>query len=362
MPTTNVFLNSYQQPENKLTYSFLCLLEHLNVSATALLEKIGVLSSPVAPIQVNLLYGGGLTNPDGSILVTEHERTLSIFFENKTYRRGLNLEQIQGHLKQLTPNDLLLVITSDRSDRDAIYSIGDERLRFSTWPDVANAVHELGRDASTPDDRLLLSQFEEYLEKSGEAWRARMLDKRLIDSFSETLRRQKDAADFVAQASKLISAIKDDLCACFSNEMTAEPVLQRYGRITSDCELITSPFGQTVGFGVYCQPDSRTISLKTEFQPEFAVFYYIPPENRGKLAAVNGIKAAAEELNKAAFEFCFPEIGFGSASRNWQVCLWRDPMVNRIGSATSDIRQMFEDRLRVLFKSRFYQLAKNCKA
>jgi hypothetical protein len=41
MPTTNVFLNSYQQPENKLTYSFLCLLEHLNVSATALLEKIG---------------------------------------------------------------------------------------------------------------------------------------------------------------------------------------------------------------------------------------------------------------------------------------------------------------------------------
>jgi hypothetical protein len=276
MPTTNIFLNSYQQPENKLTYSFLCLLEHLSASAAAdLLEKLGISTSPVAPIQVDLLYGGGPSNPDGSILIREDERSLSILFENKTYRRGLGLGQIQSHLKQLTPNDLLLVVTSDRGDKDAISSVLEKRLRFSTWPDVANAVNELSRDATAPDDSLILSQFEEYLEKSGEAWRARMLDRKLIDSFSETLRRQKDAVDFGAQVIKLINALKGDLCASFGNEMSAGPVLQRYGRITSDCELTTSPFGQAVGFGVYYQPDSRSISLKTEFQPEFAVFFTI---------------------------------------------------------------------------------------
>jgi hypothetical protein len=29
MAWTNVFLNSYKQPENKLTYNFLCLVEHM---------------------------------------------------------------------------------------------------------------------------------------------------------------------------------------------------------------------------------------------------------------------------------------------------------------------------------------------
>ncbi|MEE4358578.1 MAG: hypothetical protein V2I97_19070 [Desulfococcaceae bacterium] len=29
MSTFNVFINSYQQAENKLTYNFLCLIEHM---------------------------------------------------------------------------------------------------------------------------------------------------------------------------------------------------------------------------------------------------------------------------------------------------------------------------------------------
>ena len=42
MPVTNVFRNTYEQPENKLTYCFLSLFEHIEIElALSLLKDAG---------------------------------------------------------------------------------------------------------------------------------------------------------------------------------------------------------------------------------------------------------------------------------------------------------------------------------
>jgi hypothetical protein len=40
VPWTNVFLNPYQQPENKLTYNLLCLVEHCEVQKLFLAHSL----------------------------------------------------------------------------------------------------------------------------------------------------------------------------------------------------------------------------------------------------------------------------------------------------------------------------------
>src|SRR5260370_655611 len=98
--TTNVFLNAYQQPENKLTYNFLALLEHVQIeSALGLLAQTGLPGTvPADELGVSLLYGGLKGNPDGRIDLKHGNAAVKLFFENKTWRRELDLDQIQRHI------------------------------------------------------------------------------------------------------------------------------------------------------------------------------------------------------------------------------------------------------------------------
>jgi hypothetical protein len=147
---TNVFLNPYEQPENKLTYSFLYLLENLSVDAARLLlSRFGVRSVPQEPLAPQLLYGGGVSNPDGSVRVIEDGGERTIFLENRTHRRKLDIHQLRRHIAEHVnrrPRALLLVISADRDDRKKILTISDPRVRFSTWQDMAASLEESGAE------------------------------------------------------------------------------------------------------------------------------------------------------------------------------------------------------------------------
>ena len=95
--TTNIFLNAYQNPENKLTYNFLALLEHIqSASAVGLLAQTGLRRTvPVDELEVSLLQGGLKGNPDGRIDLKHDGVAVKVFFENKTWRRQLDLDQIR---------------------------------------------------------------------------------------------------------------------------------------------------------------------------------------------------------------------------------------------------------------------------
>ena len=114
----NVFANCYQQPENKLTYCFFCLLEHLNPSVRQeLLRSFGFDDLPPA-LEFGLLQGGKGSKPDGRITLQRAGSLSSIFFENKTWRRVLDAGEIRNHLRDCVKgSDSLLVITADQFGR-----------------------------------------------------------------------------------------------------------------------------------------------------------------------------------------------------------------------------------------------------
>ncbi|MEW6587287.1 MAG: hypothetical protein AB1442_16970, partial [Nitrospirota bacterium] len=194
--TTNVFMNAYEQPGNKLTFSFLCLIEHLSIeSVRKILSTLGIHIDQVDPISVDLVYGGGEANPDGSIQINPES---IVYLENKTWRRKLEITQIERHIKEhlYSTKNVLLVITADKSDKHKLVILNDPRVHFITWHDLVDNLEKLAKETIDPKDSFLLRQFVEYAEKSGEVWRAKMIDEKLIDSVSQHLRLKKDINQF----------------------------------------------------------------------------------------------------------------------------------------------------------------------
>ncbi len=158
----NIFLNAYQQPENKLTYNFLAVLEYLNdKTLLQFLMDSPTKDSPVSDIRT--VYGGGETNPDGSFRVKlETDKTIKVLYENKTNRRGLSPEQIVGHLKQCEENDKVLITSPRKSDIEVIRELNDKRVVFKTWQEIS-----LFLKTNYPQN-IIAMQFVEYGKKSGE--------------------------------------------------------------------------------------------------------------------------------------------------------------------------------------------------
>lgn len=156
----NLFLNSYQQAENKLTYNFLAILEILNDREVCeFLTNENLKEKPISNIKT--VYGGGESNPDGSFDLTKSNGDImTVYFENKTNRRGISIEQLNGHLSLCAENDLLLVITPRKSDIDIIKKMNVQKIRFFTWAEFASKLRKLNND--------LANQFIEYGELSGE--------------------------------------------------------------------------------------------------------------------------------------------------------------------------------------------------
>jgi hypothetical protein len=97
MGLTNVFLNSYEQPENKLTYNFLCLLEHMP-QRNQFCEFLtgGRMKLTADPIKsVETVFSGGASNPDGAVTFSDVDgKGWKVYLENKTSRRLLDRGRI----------------------------------------------------------------------------------------------------------------------------------------------------------------------------------------------------------------------------------------------------------------------------
>lgn len=159
---TNIFLNAYQQPENKLTYNFLSIIELLNSKLFIdFLTKKQSCENPVKYIET--VYGGGGSNPDGSINIKLLDNKLiTVYYENKTNRRGLDPNQLIGHLNMCGENDLLLVTSPRKSDITIIQGINDSRIIFKTWQEISLFLKSNYRENP------IILQFVEYGKKSGE--------------------------------------------------------------------------------------------------------------------------------------------------------------------------------------------------
>lgn len=357
-------MNPYEQAENKLTYSFLSLIEHLNPDvATLLFNQINLVDRgrSISELSIELLYGGGETNPDGKIqLLLDDSTILHIYFENKTWRRRLDMQQIQGHVKQFIKdqdhNNKLLVVTTCKSDRQELDKLKNPNISFASWHDLVNKLEALisqNKTELSDKDRFLINQFCEYCERSGEAWRAKMITENLIASYSTHLRLTKDVQTFHKEAWGLMEQIKDSLLPKLSSYITAGTVRQHWGRLGVECTLNRSPLDEWIFFGIYFDTNDHGIQFKRQDQPEYAVFFDFSPSNRSRLMQEQGINEALSELSDMGFELNLPE---NKCKNPWRICYWREPMTMYSKLEIIDLERRFHEMLKKFFESNFYKI------
>jgi hypothetical protein len=356
--TTNIFRNAYQQPENKLTYNFLTLLEHLALdSALGLLALAGLPRSVVADdLRVSLLYGGFKGNPDGSIALTHGADRIEVLFENKTWRRPLDLDQIRRHMRSCMRSEerqYLLVISADKQDRNRLAELEDTRLLFTSWHDILEYV--LRRNPESPKDLFLFRQFAEYLEASEEAWRARMLSRELISGHSAYLRCLQQEKLFAQESYRFVDALKEAILPKFDADIESGETCSHWGRICVETTLKKAPYEQSILFGIYQEPKDG-VKFKHPNEPEFVIFWMVNPANREGLNAIPQLAKAIEELKQSEFQFNFPRNEIGNA---WHVAYWQRSMSEFVDRELSELHDLFSKQLQILIESRFFKLARD---
>ncbi len=293
---TNIFLNAYQQAENKLTYNFLAILELLNDRGLCeFLTGLALSEKPVTEIRT--VYGGGESNPDGSFdLKKQNGDTVTVFFENKTKRRGLGVQQIESHLNWCKEGDLLLVVTPRKSDIEIIRSIQNDKVKFYTWSEVATRLKSLENE--------ITEQFIEYGRLSGEFEELGEIHKSDIDAYCEYIK-----TNFDNKLNNILNNFHYEVDLKKYGFNIGKRQDYRWGRrgtefINGDYfgfDETKYTFGQFWTMGFYYDPKDHGIPFKKDV-PEIAFFFDINPEKKPLIQKDTAFRKIADSLKEVGFE------------------------------------------------------------
>jgi hypothetical protein len=314
---TNIFLNSYQQAENKLTYNFLAIMEMLN--NRELCEFLTGLSLAERPIlNVKIVYGGGESNPDGSFdLKKQNGDVVTVFFENKTKRRGLTTQQVVLHLKWCKPNDLLLVVTPRKSDIEIIRGLGNDSIKFFTWTEIANRLKALEHE--------IANQFIEYGQLSGEFEELGELHHGDIIVYCEYIK-----SNFDKKLNNILDGFHYQVDLNVFGFNTNKRKDFRWGRkgtefINGDYTTVDYgryTYGQFWTMGFYYDTYDHRIPFKIGL-PEVAFFFDINPEKRSVIRQDSDFRSILESLEERGFESNLD----GELTDNpWRLFCYRKPI------------------------------------
>lgn len=310
----NIFLNTYRQPENKLTYNFLCLVDKIDAQkefSEYLIDRRKKLKkSPV--IEIQTVFSGGASNPDGMIVLdTIDGCVINVYLESKTYRYGLTAKQLKNHINVHfnNDNDLLLVITPRISDRDIVRSIGDARIIFKTWNEIANYLAKM-RSVS-----FLIEDFIEYGSITGE-----------FENMSEVLREEIEKYVYIRKnkvEQKFSAVIEKAVHEYFHNNLKYEfgSVSNHWGRQGIEVTILdkNQDYGQWFFFGLYNESNDHKIKLKKQGTPELAFFFDIDPSAAPQLKNDKKIIESFKKLKECGFENNITDIG---STNKWRL-LWK---------------------------------------
>ena len=331
MALTNVFLNSYKQPENKLTYNFLCLLEHMprrDKFCEFLVDgRVKLTSDPIETIQT--VFSGGASNPDGSItLLDANRQRWKVYLENKTWRRSLDPHQLENHLTLhcKTPNDILLVITPRASDRSTAKSVS-KQVVFKTWDQITTKLNEINRELH--ESSFIISQFIDYGKRTGE-FMSMEIEKSELQAYVLTVK--SNVHGKIAGLLNTISANFD--FSKFGIKNASSEIEDRWGRrglvITFESQ---KDYGQWMFFGIYYDESDHLIPFKQFGIPELAFFLDIEPSKRENLKSIKGIEPEIADLHRQGFD---DNLFSKLTSNNWRLLAKRKSLtdVNGLTEAT----------------------------
>ena len=140
--TTPLF-STYRQGENRVTASFLAVLERLSLPNMdrILQDLVGERYSSI--IVFKNQPKGDDSRPDAKI-----ETRPSIWIETKTARNAVRVSQIKDHLKVVAANETLLLLTPDRELPNGLPD--DDRLQWTNFDALAESVGDVLKEEKTP--------------------------------------------------------------------------------------------------------------------------------------------------------------------------------------------------------------------
>lgn len=291
---TNIFLNSYQQPENKLTYNFLSVLEYLN-DKKIVNFLTGLNADKEKPIEnIQTVYGGGETNPDGSFDVIVNGKKITILYENKTNRRGLESEQLIGHLNGRDKDVLLLVTTPRITDRKIVDEINDKRIIFKTWSEFATFLTENYKND------FIISNFVEYGKQSGEF-------ETLCELNSEDIRIFCDfqKLNFDRKIREIFNTFKDYFNSDI-NRLYKKIVFSykdQWGRRGAEFgNENENTYGQFGALAYYWDTYDHLINFKQDSIPEISFFFDVHEDKKSLLQDDENFRKIVNDLIPLGFE------------------------------------------------------------
>lgn len=314
---TNIFLSAYRHPENKLTYSFLSLLELLNDTKTfQFLTKREIREGSLCNIRT--ILGGGRTNPDGSFDLTNSTgETFSVYFENKTKRRLLSIDQVVGHLEWLKKNDLLLIITTRKSDIDILRKINDQRIIFFTWSQIATHLKAI--------DEPIARQFIDYGRISGEFEDLSEITGEEILTFAEYFR-----SNFQSKIDNIIKEFFFEVDISQYGLNLPKRLNFEWGR--KGVEFIKGgydynehselTYGQFLTIAYYHNTEDHAIPFKNGI-PEICAFFDVHHTKKDLIKSDEKFKKDLLSLSPLGFEF---NLDNEISTNSWRLFFYRKPL------------------------------------
>jgi hypothetical protein len=310
----NLFLNPYRQPENKLTYNFLSLIDLLN--NREFLEWLTGEHLSDDPVEnIETVFGGGKSNPDGCItLKTREDKSVKIYLENKTNRRGISKEQLLSHLDWLDEQDKLLVITPRLSDRNTVKEMNNKSMLFKAWPEIAEYL-------KNHVENIVVDQFIEYGRLSGEFDELGEISDAEIKIFVENFK-----LNFDRKISSIFYNLSFEYDFSAKGLKKVKPKYQdMWGRRGIELELENSitTYNQWWAVSYYYSTNDHGIGFKNDM-PEIAFFFDVDPEKLDALKADRVFLGIVKKLEQAGFE---SNLNQELTNNAWRLLVFRKPIV-----------------------------------
>jgi hypothetical protein len=335
-------MNSYQQPENKLTYSFLALIEYLN-DQKFIEWLVGVKVSKMPIIDVSTVFGGGAGNPDGCFEINlEDSNSINVFLETKTWRRAIDIDQLERHIgrNDFKKCDKLLVITPRLSDRKIIEGIGNGQIIFKAWNEISTFLSKLKNSVA--------EQFINYGIESGEfegLGELSNLDiKNYINTIEEKIKIQEIEDNFFNRMNLIFNNFIYEYKICersgfskliptFSND---------WGRMGMEInwENPGKSYGQWFAVSLYYDTKDHGIEFQNKI-PEIAFFFDVDMEKVKKLRKDNNFRNIVNNLIQKGFESNLDNV---ISDNQWRLLVYRKPItafeninIDEIGKFTDEV-------------------------
>ena len=169
MNMTTPLFSTYRQGENRVTATFLAVLQRLSLpNIDRILQRLLWEDEE----SYNLVSFENQIRTKGSVPDARIRMGNTIWIETKTKRDDVRSDQIEKHLESISEGEVLLVLTPDESRPPVLdaYKTSEDRIAWSNFGELSDVIGEILRDEDEPPterEAFLLRELVSMLREDG---------------------------------------------------------------------------------------------------------------------------------------------------------------------------------------------------